>query len=340
MIKPPIIVFRLGSIGDTIFALPCFHAIRAKFIDRRIILLTNVPVSGKAAPLMAVLGHDGQFVDDVIEYPILLRSVKGVISLAQAIRATGADTLVYLMPKRSWKQASRDWLFLNALCGIKKIICFPRSPDLRDVRVDPITGEIEREAARLIRTCSAVGEIDIEDRSNWDLKLTDQEVSKAREVISPLEEMPFVAVNMGGKVAEKDWGLANWQDLRGRLSAFSPLGVLVIGAQDESGRGDIFVSDWDGPAVNACGVLSPRESGAAIAEASLFIGHDSGPLPLAAAVGTPAIGLFGAYNRPKQWHPIGQTVRIIHQMEGLDKITPHQIMVQVKELLADREFTP
>lgn len=328
----PVIVFRLGSLGDTIFALPCFHAIRARFPGRRIVLLTNVPVSGKAAPLMAVLGGDSQFADEVIEYPISLRSIGGLLSLGRAIRASGAKTLIYLMPKRSRKQAWRDWAFLRLVGGIREVLCFPDSDDLRDVRVDPATGELEREAARLIRTCAALGPIDIEDRANWDLLLTAAEREKAAEILKPLQGRPFIAVNMGGKAAEKDWGLPNWEALRTQLEGRGKSGLLVVGGGEDHERAEGFRAGWAGPSVNACGHLSPRESGAALAQASLFIGHDSGPLHLASSVNTPAIGLFGDYNRPKQWHPVGDHVRILHRMDGLDKITPEAVMAEVDVL--------
>jgi ADP-heptose:LPS heptosyltransferase len=48
-----------------------------------------------------------------------------------------------------------------------------------------------------------------------------------------------------------------------------------------------------------------------IAEAELFIGADSGPAHLAAAVGTPAIVLFSGTNRVEQWRPWGARVAVL-----------------------------
>ena len=50
-----------------------------------------------------------------------------------------------------------------------------------------------------------------------------------------------------------------------------------------------------------------------------------GPLHLADAVGTPAIGLFGGYNVPKMWHPSGPRTHIIHHMAGLSTILPGDV---------------
>jgi len=89
--------------------------------------------------------------------------------------------------------------------------------------------------------------------------------------------------------------------------------------------------------VDACGRLTPRESAAAMRNAVVFIGHDSGPLHLAAAAGVNCIGLFGHLNQPKRWHPRGQHHRIIHRMTGLDAISVSEVMEAVGDLVPLRQ---
>jgi ADP-heptose:LPS heptosyltransferase len=102
---------------------------------------------------------------------------------------------------------------------------------------------------------------------------------------------------------------------------------VFVGARDDSERSERLRACWPGAfAVDLCGRLTPRESAAVIERADLFIGHDSGPLHLADAVGTPCVGLFGSYNAPKIWHPSGVDTHIIHRMEGLSIIAPAQVI--------------
>ena len=63
-----ILIFRIGSIGDTVISVPCFHLIRRCFPKANISVLTNVPNS-KQSPLIEVLGKRSGFVDNVISYP-------------------------------------------------------------------------------------------------------------------------------------------------------------------------------------------------------------------------------------------------------------------------------
>ncbi|HET8611725.1 MAG TPA: glycosyltransferase family 9 protein, partial [Sphingomonas sp.] len=309
MTARPILIYRLGSLGDTIVALPCFRRIARSFPDAPRLVLTNVPVSSKAAPLEIIL-RPGGLIDGVIDYPIGLRSIGALWRLRKAIRATGADTLVYLAAARGLSRVRRDRLFFR-LCGIRTIIGAPDTPDLHDNRIDPATGDQEPEAERLARTLAALGPIDLDDPAQWDPALTDEEKTAADEALRPLEGMPFLAINMGGKVAVKDWGDDNWSALLERIAPdFPGMALVAVGAAEDAERSAAVMTAWPGRTLNLCGALKPRESAAALARARLFVGHDSGPLHLAAATGTPTLGLFGDYNRPRKWHPYGKGHRV------------------------------
>ena len=67
-----------------------------------------------------------------------------------------------------------------------------------------------------------------------------------------------------------------------------------------------------GPVVNLCGKLTPRESAAAFERARMFVGHDSGPMHLAAAVQTPCVAIFAARNIPRVWFPFGEQHRVVY----------------------------
>jgi ADP-heptose:LPS heptosyltransferase len=68
---------------------------------------------------------------------------------------------------------------------------------------------------------------------------------------------------------------------------------------------------WRGPKLNLCGVLSARVSAAVLARASVFIGHDSGPMHLAAVVGTPCVAIFSARELPGKWFPLGRNHEVL-----------------------------
>ena len=328
-----VLIYRLGSLGDTVAAVPCFDRIAGAFPQAQRMVLTNKPVSSKAAPLEVIL-KDGGFIHGAIEYPVSLRSPKAMLGLVRRVRDYRADVLVYLAANRGAASLYRDLLFFR-LCGLDRIVGAPRSQDLRRPRHDRLTGELEQESRRLARTITVLGRIDLDDPGVWDLRLTADERAAADAALSPLAGAPFVAVNTGGKAAEKDWGEANWAACLQRLGQAASAGALVfVGGAEDSERAQSLAEAWtgSGPTLDLCGRLSPRQSAAVLARAALFIGHDSGPLHLAAASGAPSLGLFGDYNRPAMWHPVGPKVQVIHEMRGMAAIEVETVVESALDL--------
>jgi ADP-heptose:LPS heptosyltransferase len=334
-----VVIYRLGSLGDTVVTLPCFHKVAQTWPHAQRIVLTNFPVSSKAAPLQSILGNSG-LIHGAIAYPVGTRSPRRLWRLARELRATGARTLVYLTEARGKAAALRDWLFFR-LAGFRTIVGIPWTTDLQGRREPPPgadpSAEIERECERLARCIRGLGPVDLTDPRMWDLRLQSAEIEAGDRTVAPLDGCPYFAINMGGKAKEKDWGLARWLDMLRALGAQHPgAGLLIIGAAEDSPRAQEVAGVWPGPTVDACGKLSPRESAAAMRHALAFIGHDSGPLHLAAATGVPCVGIFGNYNRPRRWHPLGEQHHIIHRMTGLDTITPQDVLSAVASATATR----
>jgi heptosyltransferase III len=122
---------------------------------------------------------------------------------------------------------------------------------------------------------------------------------------------------VGTKVQSKDWGRENWRTLlRGVAEMYPEHALAMTGAPEESESSAFAAEGWrdggGGAAVNLCGRLSPRESAAVFARARIFVGHDSGPMHLAAAVQTPCVAIFAARNKPRMWFPYGRQHRVVY----------------------------
>ncbi len=286
-----------------------------------------------AAPAATLL-QNGGLIEDAVDYQVGERRPGKLMALRRSLRAIGSDTLIYMNGGRSLLAVLRDLIFFR-LCGFRRIIGAPLSRDLLFVRQDPESGQVEREVERLVRALAELGPIDLTDRAGWDLRLTSEEKAAGERFLAPLGGRPFVAINTGGKVQINDWGLPNWEALLGRLSRRLPgHALVVVGAKEDEARAEHLSAFWEGPVLSGCGRLAPRESAAVLGRARLFVGHDSGPLHLAAAVGAPCVSMFGDNNPPRKWHPIGAQHRIIHDMAGVSAISPDRVFQAVEEALA------
>jgi heptosyltransferase III len=329
-----VLIFRIGSLGDTVVALPCFHRIERSFRNARRIVVTDSPGSQKVAPVESVLANSG-LIHDVIYFPPPPRKLGDFLALRNRIRQTGARTLIYIAD-RVLPRTLRDVCFFRT-CGIRHVIGAPITRDLRRLRIDPATGDTEREAERLARCLSPLGGIDLSDPAMWDLRLQSNEVSAADAALAAMDGRGFIAVGLGGKVQMKDWGNDNWSTLLQSMTARYPnIGLVFVGSADEFDRCADLAALWRSPTLNLCGRLAPRESAAAMRRALLFLGHDSGSMHLAASVGVPCVAVFGPFNIPKWWHPIGPRHRVIHNMHGIRHIPPAQVMALVNAALSRR----
>ena len=310
-----VLVYRLGSLGDHVVALPSYHLLARAFPEAERRMLTNYPVSVKAPAAAAVLGTSG-LIHNYMRYEVGTRSVKELARLWSAIVRWRPDAVIYLAASRGEKMIRRDaWFF--RMCGVTRIIGLPVTEELREPQWrDADGGGYEYESARLARRLSELGDARLDDRASWDLQLTEEERLIARDALGELAGKPFFAVSVGTKVQSKDWGRENWRALLGRMAEQYPgYGLALAGAPEESEASEFAADGWratgGGPVVNLCGKLTPRQSAAAFAEATLFVGHDSGPMHLAATVGTRCVAIFAARNRPKEWFPYGTGHRVL-----------------------------
>ena len=355
-----VLVYRLGSLGDTLVALPAFHLVRRAFPGAEVRLLTNFPVSVKAPPAAAILDGSG-LVDGYLRYTVGTRNVLELVRLWWSIARWRPEVLVYLGAARGVDSAKRDAAFFR-LCGVRRLVGVPVTEAMQRNFFGADTSErlayLEPEAARLTRNILELGDAKLKDAASWDLRLTQVELDQPEWVVGPkLHWQKSVAVSVGTKVQAKDWGLENWRALLARLAERLPGWQLFLaGAPEESDASELAADGWraagGGPVTNLCGKLTPRESAAAFSFAQLFLGHDSGPMHLAAAVGVPCVAIFAARNIPRVWFPVGERHRVVyHEVDcmgcGLEtcveqrkkcilSITVDEVMAAVEEVIGAR----
>lgn len=298
-----VLIYRLGSLGDSLLALPCFRALRTKFPQAHISLLTNIPVSHKASPIMDILAHTG-VVDEVLEYPLKLRNPSAIFTLAYDLRKRNFDIAVHLAAARGRGPSIRDLAFFK-LVGAKRVVGVPFArEDLYPTEVRE--GVWEWEAVRLARRIRPLVRVNLLDPAAWDLALTVEEETAATGHLcrKKFPDRRWIAASVGTKSNVNDWTENNWITLIRSLKAeYANMGLVMLGSDADFVRSERCLTEWSGECLNLCGKVSSRISAAVLQQTELFVGHDSGPMHLAAVVGTPCVAIFSARNFPGQWFP-------------------------------------
>jgi heptosyltransferase III len=121
----------------------------------------------------------------------------------------------------------------------------------------------------------------------------------------------FVLVHPGSRWLFKCWPAAATAALLDRLAADGwPL--VLTGAPDPAERAlvDAIRSATRAPVTDLSGQLTLAELGALVGAARLFIGVDSAPMHIAAAMGTPVVALFGP-SGDAEWGPWQVSHRVV-----------------------------
>jgi 3-deoxy-D-manno-octulosonic-acid transferase/heptosyltransferase-1 len=364
-----ILIVKLSAIGDVIHTLPSLAALRRCYPDADITWvveeeaadlladhpdLNRVIVSGRkrwinelrrgqiTAPLREMLSFLRDLrrrrYDLVIDFHGLLKSAV-IVLLSGGKRKLGYDSLQELsglfynekIPEEMGKHAVDRYLdFVRHVAGKSGAACLAATPEFKIA-----VGEKEkRRVAALLEENSAI--------------LTTREKDGGDGRSGGREEGRFVAVNPVAFWETKLWEEEKFAELCDRLREELGIGIVLTGG--ESAPLERICRKMRTKAVNLGGRTTLRELACIYREAALLVTTDSGPMHLAAAVGTPIVALFGPTD-PARTGPYGPGRRIIRKglscspcfrkrcetPRCMTDISAEEVFTAVKEMLAGRE---
>ena len=179
-----VLIYRLGSLGDMLVALPALHLVARAFPNAERRMLTNFPVNVKAPAAAAILGDSG-LVQGYFRYAVGTRSPGGADEAVVAVATVAAGGAGVSGAARGVESARRDATFFR-LCGIQRQIGVPLT---RGHAAEPVAGGgagVEPEAERLARNIAELGDAELESAASWDLRLDGgaSDASGARRLIA------------------------------------------------------------------------------------------------------------------------------------------------------------
>jgi lipopolysaccharide heptosyltransferase II len=149
------------------------------------------------------------------------------------------------------------------------------------------------------------------------LFLDEDDIEDGLSLLQPFgvdEDDRYAVIAFRAVAESRRWGEENYTELSRRLVEDSKLKIVLIGSDSDRKIGDEIAAravEDDGSVVNLAGKSSLRELAAICSRATVFVGNDSGPAHLAAAVGAPLVVLSGA-DDPKETSPISNTKCLLY----------------------------
>lgn len=121
---------------------------------------------------------------------------------------------------------------------------------------------------------------------------------------------PRVGLLPCSRRAEKNWPIARFVEVARALRARAAVNLVVLGGPADAAPCAQLTSAIGAGAHNRCGRTSLLELGGLLRELDLLITVDSGPMHMAAAVGTPTVAIFGPTD-PVRTGPYGSAHRVV-----------------------------
>ena len=122
----------------------------------------------------------------------------------------------------------------------------------------------------------------------------------------PVDGSRWVSFQPGARWANKRWPAEHYAEVLRQLAARRPdLRFAVLGGEDERALGESISRADGGRCLDLTGKLSLPEMVEWLRRSALLITNDTGPMHVAAALGTPVVALFGP-TTPQRTGPYGQ----------------------------------
>jgi heptosyltransferase II len=286
--RSPILIVPYMWIGDFVRCHSVVKLLNARFPDRPVDMLATT----LCAPLADYMPGLRQAI--VADLPRSRLALGEQRALAKRLKHEGYGTAL-IMP-RTWKSTLAPFL-----AGVPERTGFAGEARfflLNDVRYG------ERALPRMVDRCAALAlPAGAKLPPEWplpELKVTREEVEAWRNKRRlDADNRPVVALAPGAVGPSKRWPSAAYAELSRRLIA-EGVAVWVLGGPDEKVLAGEIVGDTAARDLTGHDL---RDAILALAAASAAVSNDSGLLHVAAALGTPAIGIFGPTS-PWHWAPL------------------------------------
>ena len=128
------------------------------------------------------------------------------------------------------------------------------------------------------------------------------------EAVRPLFDRPVVVVHPGAGNITKQWPVEHFSTLIDLLTERDGVNVILIGGPDEVALVDSLLATVQRPAaiVSVAGKTSLTVLADLLTACTLYIGNDSGPKHIAAALGVPTLGVHSGVVDATEWAPLGR----------------------------------
>ena len=312
-----ILVIRPDEIGDVVLASPFFSNLRKSAPAAKIAAITNLTCK-------ALLEHS-PYIDEVYTLPfkpsVDPRDRATVVVSALMLRwrrfAEGVDVVLLSRIDADWYNAElvahllagRGAVLMNSAAFITWTANPPESPGLADARYEVKTPQSDMLSnMEFLKWCGGPDDSGVE-LEFWSGS-QDKDFAKDWLADGDAERPKLVFHPPSGRSVLKRWPVGRSREFLKKLIEQTDFEVIVIGGDQEGWVLDELAGVESSRVRLAFDTFSLPQLGEIIRQCGYFVGGDSGPMHVAAAVGAKVLGIFG-YASETRFRPFSQNARTV-----------------------------
>jgi ADP-heptose:LPS heptosyltransferase/GT2 family glycosyltransferase len=311
-----ILAVKVDHIGDFITAFPAFRRIKERFPNAELTVL--------AASASLALAAMEPAIDRVIAFDFFhARSEKGRRSVGgKALAALRARLAPERFDLALDLRRQPDTRLILQQSGARWLAGFDSGyrHDWLDIAVE-FEGDIARRRKCRHVTDSLAGLVDAisaqceTDRGVAGAAAGESDRHAARRAVARLApdlatapERPLVCLHTGAGAINKQWPAASFAGLIDLLAGEAGASILIIGGPDEAAfaQGVVRQARRGAAVASLVGKTGLRDLPSVLRAADLYVGNDSGPKHMAAALGVPTIGIHSGSVDAGEWGAMGE----------------------------------
>jgi lipopolysaccharide heptosyltransferase II len=298
-----ILAVRLDNLGDVLMTTPALAAIRHCLPQAHIALLGS-PSSPALAPHLPM-------VDEIIPAAVSWMKAPGEQDAEGGRLGAAEFALVEQLASRDFDaavvftvctQSALPAALLCRMAGIPLRLAHTREnpygllsdwvPD-KDVVADGMRHEVARQLA-LVQT---VGFVPPDDRLRFVLREVDGETARRQLHLAGLSPgSPYIVVHPGATASSRRYPPESFGIAATRIANETGCTAVFTGADSERDLIDEARAAMSASSISLAGVLGLGELAAVIAGSRLLVANNTGPVHIAAALGTPVVDLYALTN--------------------------------------------
>lgn len=304
-------IYRVGNIGDLVCAIPALIAIKKKFPEAKISLLTSPGEKGNIGALETL--RTAWFIDEIINYYTEeVSTMKGIYQLSKKLRKKNFDAWIYLPKELDTFLSLLKIMFFSKACKAKwscgYFLTTNRRLNRYQFRGIFFLNEVER-LKSILGKCIGINSLPY--KYNFPTSIDDE--VKAKEICS-IAKTNNVCVGFvtTAKRPHNEWPIDRFEAL-GRLikEKYPEAKIITVGGSDacqntrylKQQLGDDFVVDLSGR-------ISLQVTSELLLFIDLLVTNNTGPMHMASMQNIPTIAIFSSAEFQGKWYPYGRETKV------------------------------